>query len=171
MYNRETLQALLNGLRYDFAQFEVVDFLKHIEKLRGTPIFFESVRMNLELYGFCWQSADAVYAVINSRLHPTHQVHVLLHEIAHLLLGHRMVDLNNILDSALIDALGIPAGLGHLRSARLPDRHDPQEQEAEMLVALLHQRVASAQRLHALHVELTSIPEMRPFARGLDFNG
>ena len=88
-----------------------------------------------------------------------------------MLLGHRGTDLRELLANDITRDLDISSGEGHLRSAMTgSEADDPQERDAELFVLLIRRKLVTAQRLHELYGEPTSIPAMQPYVRGLDFN-
>jgi hypothetical protein len=168
---RTTVQAVVEGLGYDFDRFEVEDFQHHIAKRRERPLSIRYVALAPELFGFWYPTANTDYIAVNSNLHPAHRIHTLLHELAHMLLGHRGTDLRKLLGEDIIHQLGIGAGEGHLRSiATIDQANDRQEQEAEEFVLLIRRKLVTAHRLQELYGEPTSIDSLRPYVRGLDFN-
>ncbi|WP_343419781.1 ImmA/IrrE family metallo-endopeptidase [Candidatus Flexifilum breve] len=120
------------------------------------------------MYGLWVPAPTTDYIFVNTHLLPAHRVHTLLHEIAHLLLNHRGVDIRSVLGEPVWQALGLSSGSGHLRSTALND--SPEDEEAEVFVLLIQQRVARARRLQELYGESTSLPAMRPYVHGLDLN-
>ena len=168
---RTTVQAVVEGLDYDFDHFEIEDFQRHVARQRSRPLSVRYVPLAPELFGFWYPTATTDYIVVNANLHPAHRIHTLLHEIAHMLLGHRGTDLRKIFGEDLIHHLGELAGEGHLRSAATIDQtSNPQEQEAEEFVLIIRRKVVTAHRLQELYGEPTSIDSLRPYVRGLDFN-
>ncbi|MBK8030478.1 MAG: ImmA/IrrE family metallo-endopeptidase [Chloroflexi bacterium] len=95
-----------------------------------------------EIYGLWVPAPTTDYIFVNAHLLPAHRVHTMLHEIAHLLLNHRGVDIRSVLGEPVWQALGLSSGTGHLRSVALND--SPEDEEAEVFVLLIQQRVARA---------------------------
>lgn len=164
---RSQIQSIIDSLHYDFATFNISHFLHHLEIHRHRSLNVSYVALAPELFGLWSPGQSQDYVFINSTLHPAHQIHSLLHEIAHLLLGHRGVDLEQALGTSLYTALKLHSGEGHLRSSMVTA--DPvQETEAEVFVLLIHRRVLKANRLRELYGEVTSLQEMRWYTRALD---
>ena len=162
------LQAVIERLHYDFTAFDIQNFLQHLQQQRQRPIQVVDFPFTAEIYGLWVPAPTTDYIFVNAHLLPAHRVHTLLHEIAHLLLNHRGVDIRSILGEPVWLALGLSSGTGHLRSVALND--SPEDEEAEVFVLLIQQRVARARRLQELYGESTSLPAMRPYVHGLDLN-
>lgn len=168
---RTTVQAVVEVLDYDFDHFEIEDFQRHIAKRRTRPLSVRYVPLAPELFGFWYPTANTDYIAVNTNLHPAHRIHTLLHEIAHMLLGHRGMDLRELLGEDLIRQLGVLASEGHLRSATTIDQTtNLQEREAEEFALIIRRKLVTAHRLQELYGEPTSIDTLRPYVRGLDFN-
>ncbi len=162
------LEAVIDRLQYDFTAFDVQHFLNHLQVQRQHPIHVIDFPFAPEIYGLWVPAEGADYLFVNAHLLPAHRVHTLLHEIAHMLLNHRGIDVRTILGDTLWKTLGVPATAGHLRAATPSD--SVQDEEAELFVLLIQQRVTRARRLQELYGEATSLPLMRQYVQGLDFN-
>ena len=168
---RPSVDAIIESLGYNFNKFDVTDFLHHIATRRSRELSVHTVPLSSQLFGFWYSTADTDFVGINAKLHPAHQIHTLLHEIAHMLLGHRGMDLKKLLGEELFRQLGISANEGHLRSAAVIDHSvDLQEQEAEHFVLLIQRKLVTAHRLQELYGDPTSNDMFRPYILGLDFN-
>lgn len=168
---RTTVQAVVEGLGYNFDKFEIEDFQRHIARQQKRPLSIHYVTLAPDLFGFWYPTETTDYIAVNANLHPAHRIHTLLHELAHILLGHHGRDLRSILGEDRILQLGTLAGAGHLRSAAtINQENDPQEREAEEFVLLIRHKLVTAHRLQELYGEPTSIDTLRPYVRGLDFN-
>lgn len=168
---RECIQASIDALGYDFNAFEMEGFLKHVETVRKRPLIVRYVPFSHDLFGLWYPTERVDYIFVNANLHATHQIHTLLHEVAHMLLEHRGTNLRDFLGPDLVRELDISTGDGHLRAAgSLLPVNDRQEREAELFVLLIQRKLVMAQRLHELYGEPTSIAAMHPYVRGLDFN-
>jgi hypothetical protein len=166
-----SVAAALDALAYDFTVFDIDDFLRHIAQHRQRPLSVHTVPLAPELFGFWYPTRETDFIAINATLHHVHQLHTLLHELAHMLLGHRGMDLRMLLGEDLVRQLNIGHTDGHLRSAGMADQTgNPQEREAEQFVLAIRQKLVAARRLQELYGEPTSIRSMQPYVRGLDFN-
>lgn len=169
---RLTVQAVVDGLGYNFDRFNIEDFQHHVAVRRGRPLEVRYVPLAPELFGFWFPTEHTDYVAINAKLHPAHRIHTLLHELAHMLLGHRGRNLGELLGDEVARKLNILSSEGHLRSAlTIAEPDNFQEREAELFVMIIRRKLVSAQRLHELYSESTSIAIMQPYVRGMDFNG
>ncbi len=162
------MEHALSGLSYDFTRFEVNDFVQHVANRRQRPIIIRDTPLPLAWYGVWIQEATTDFVFIQVDLHPIQHIHSVLHEVAHMVLEHPGDDLSTILDPQLLAALGFESGSGHLRAAGRP--RTLEDQEAELFVYRLQYRVMRANRLKELYGEPTSIEELKPYTRGMDFN-
>ncbi len=165
------VEAVVDELGYDFGRFEVPNFLRHVSEHRGRPLQVYYRPLSPGLFGCWWSTEYMDHIVVSSNLHPIHQIHTLLHETGHILLGHRGKNLADLLGKELVRELGFSMGDGHLRTKQntLQER-DPQEREAEQFVLLVQRELVMAQRLHELYGEPTSIDAMRPYTSALGLN-
>jgi hypothetical protein len=165
------VQAVVDGLGYDFAQFTVPHFLAHVQALRARDIILHGVPFDRGLHGFWIRADTADYVFFNRRTHTIHQAHHILHELGHMVLGHRLRDLAAFLPPGLVAELrtSIAAELqGHCRRW---DPHDtPEEQEAEWFVRHLQREILLAGRLAALTHPDTSIDALSRFTRSLGYD-
>ena len=169
---RPTVEAVVEGLGYNFDRFNIEDFQHHVAARRGRPLSVRYVPLSPELFGFWFPTEHTDYVAINAKLHPAHRIHTLLHELAHMLLSHRGRNLEELLGDEIAHKLNILSGEGHLRSAlTIAEPDNVQEREAELFVMIIRRKLVTAQRLHELYSESTSIAMMQPYVRGMDFNG
>ena len=165
----DRVQEALDALGYDFSQFELAHFVSHIVGLRQKPIQIIQLPLTAALFGVWVSAAQQDYIFCNMRLQPIHQTHVILHEIAHMLLNHRRQRIDHVLPLDLLRELGQDAS-GRLRVA--PDRDqrsDAEEQESERFVYLIQRQVVRARRLAELTGESSSIPALKPITDAMGF--
>ncbi len=166
-----SVEFAIDALGYDFRAFNIDDFLRHVARQRNRPIRVYTVPLSLDLFGFWYPTDGTDFIAINANLYHVHQLHTLLHELAHMLLGHRGTDLRLLLAPDLVQQLNIVRAEGHLRSASTEEQADRfQELEAEQFVMAIRQKLVAVRRLQELYGEPTSIRSMQPYVRGLDFN-
>jgi hypothetical protein len=159
---------VIDQIGYNFSTFDIKEFLQHIEAYRNRSLIVNYLPFGSDLFGFWYPTQHADYIFINATLHPTHRAHTLLHEIAHMLLNHRGIDLTTVLGTEMCAALGIEPGKGHLRSAVGGDAL--QEEEAEWFVLSVQRQIVSARRLHELYGDPTSLSAMQPYVNPLNYN-
>jgi len=166
------VRRVIAGLHYDFSRFTIPHFIAHLETLRQREIILNGVAFDGRLHGLWVGAETADYVFFDSRTHPVHRVHHILHEVGHMVLGHRLHDLAAFLSPELVAQLRAalsPALHGHCRRW---DPHDtPDEREAELFVRLLQQKILLAGRLTALTHPDTSIDALSRFTRGLGYDG
>lgn len=165
---RHRVQAVIDHLHYDFTAFDIQHLLHHLQTQRNRPIQVIDFSFAQEIYGVWIPAEGADYIFVNANLLPAHRVHTLLHEIAHMLLNHRGIDVREVLGETLWSALGVSSTDGHLRAATPSEAIV--DDEAEVFVLLFQQRVTHARRLQELFGEPTSLPSMQPYVSSLDFN-
>mgnify|MGYP001441000843 CR=1 FL=1 len=164
-----TVQAALDGLAYDFAQFEITDFVRHIETRRQRPIIIKDDPLTDGWFGAWVPLETADYVFLRPHVHRAHYLHNLLHELAHIVLKHRGIDLREVLDVASLAKLGVTRSGGHLRApGRFRDTVE--DGQAELFVYLLQGYLVQAHRLHELYGAITSIEHLKRYMDGLDLN-
>lgn len=165
----DRVQEALDALAYDFSQFELAHFVSHIVRLRQKPIQIIQLPLTAALFGVWVSAARQDYIFCNMRLQPIHQTHVILHEIAHMLLNHRRERIDHVLPPDLLRELGQDSA-GRLRVAPDRDQHvDAEEQESERFVYLIQRQVVRARRLAELTGESSSIPALKPITDAMGF--
>lgn len=123
--------------------FNLAEFCVKVAQNRGQPMRLHPIDVG-SLAGFCGlcievNHVDHVYFPTHTS--PIHQQHIVLHELAHLLCGHRGSGQTWTLPDGVVDQLFpnldprlIRAALGRSRYA------DPDEREAETVASLILQR-------------------------------
>lgn len=119
--------------------FDLEEFCQSLANLRGRSLYVRSATSGLGPYGLWIATASADYILYAEDTSPLHRLHIILHELSHILWNHHPVPL---------DDLSIPEGLfSNLRPEtvlRLLQRavySTDEEREAEMLATLLLARV------------------------------
>ncbi len=166
------VRRAIAGLHYDFSRFTIPHFIAHLESLRQREIILNGVAFEGRLHGLWVRAETADYVFFDSRTHPVHRVHHILHEVGHMVLGHRLHDLAAFLPPELVAQLRAvisPELHGHCRRWDLHDT--PDEREAELFVRLLQREILLAGRLTALTHPDTSIGALGRFTRSLGYDG
>lgn len=160
------LSEELDEWDYDFSRFEIVAFIAWVEKRRGRPIHLVPWRLPPQLFG-AWIEDDAADFIFYEQepLH-VHTIHILLHELCHLLLGHRTIHAGQDLQRLLGDHAQLPEAEVALRAALQQSAVGEQELEAETLSNLIQQRVYRQAGIAALSHAGDGL-EMRQFMQGL----
>ncbi len=154
----EKLNRIIKSLTYDFSQFQVDDFISHVERHRRREIIVRRFPLEPDLSALWIRAETADYIAYNERTHQIQQTHNILHEVAHNLLQHSLRPLDQVLPPELMALAISPFALGRRRPADPRLRNDAEEQEAETFVLLIQQRLVRAQRLTALMGPSSSVP-------------
>ncbi len=99
------VRRVIAGLHYDFSRFTIPHFIAHLEALRQREIILNGVAFDGRLHGLWVRAETADYVFFDSRTHPVHRVHHILHEVGHMVLGHRLHDLAAFLSPELVAQL------------------------------------------------------------------
>jgi hypothetical protein len=150
---KQFLTGVLHALDYDFTRFAVLDFVQHIATLRLRPIRVGQCALSDDLFGAFIPKPQVDFLLVNESLHPVHQAHTLLHELAHLLFDHPRLSLTPYLPAEVIQSLdllaspieGVPR-FAFDSAAAMP----PWEREAEQFSYVVQHQVHRARRWHEL---------------------
>ena len=163
---RRYLVEELDEWDYDFSRFAIAEFVAWVEARRGRPIHIVPWRLPPEL--FCaWIEDDSTEYIFSEDwpLH-VHTVHILLHELCHILLGHKTVLAGNELQNVLGEPANPSEAQVALRTVLRQSAIDEQELEAETLSNLIQQRVYRQAGITALSQAGDGLA-MRHFMQGL----
>jgi len=136
-------EKILKELRFDFASFSMEAFLRHVGESRGRKIVCLpwDREMPFDVFGAWVVDAEhsIVYIFYRSSLHPIHQTHVVLHELAHYLCGHPTLHVTEeLLNRIAAQQASLPfSDLPQLRS----NSKAQMEAEAEALADLIQKRI------------------------------
>lgn len=121
--------------------FDIQIFTAVLAERRGRPIALHPMPLHGEPFGawFAEPSVDVVF--YEQRTTSLHQRHIILHELGHILCGHRGID--GVTLAALLSGDG--AATEHSRAALTGCTIDAEEGEAEMIATLILARVSGAQ--------------------------
>lgn len=165
---RQNIQRAVDAMGFDYRSFTPSAFVHTALAFRKRPLELLQRGFDLSLHGLFCATVHTDYIVVNSQLHPLHRAHVLLHEAAHVVLGHDgtasvLKEIPDLLPFVKPDAVV----KGHMR--RLDDsRDDPIEIEAEEFVIEVQRRVALARRHEMFFGMTSSIPSARPYTDMLE---
>lgn len=158
-----TAGKVLAELHYNFQSFTIGDFVAHIGQARGREIITLPWRMPPALFGAWLSDADELkeYIFYRDNVPAIHQIHIQLHELSHLLLGHPTLQINRSMIAKVLE------GEAHLPFAELPrlrspHRDDP-EIEAETLAGLIQKEVIQKASLDRLVNDLSSEVKLAHF--------
>lgn len=165
MIHWQRIQLVLDSLCYDFNTFEVDHFVHHLEHLRRRTIIRVSYNFDAGLTGLWIPAETADYIFYTQFTHPIHQAHITLHEIAHMVLGHRCKRIDQIFPTELINTFRLSNEF--LSRSSEDSETDFDEQEAEAFVYLIQQRVVAAHRFSQLTQGQSSIEGLNRFTDSL----
>lgn len=115
--------------------FDLDTFVAGVATRRGRPIARYALPLMGGLPGLWIETDTADLVYYEQRTSPLHQQHIVLHELGHILLGHRGVRSVEIGDLTLAE----------LRALRADHYTRDEEHEAETLATLIGHRVQRAQ--------------------------
>jgi len=149
-------EKILKELCYDFNTFTIEGFIAFAGETKGREIITIPWSMPPTLFG-AWMSDDEEtreYIFYRDNVPQIHQVHIQLHELSHLLLGHPTLHINrNKIAEVLERKTSLPFGdLPRLRSSDKTDL----EVQAETLAALIQREVIQNSNLNSLINDLSS---------------
>lgn len=122
--------------------FDVQIFTATVADRRGRPIVLQPMALRGEPFG-AWIEEPSVDVVFyEQRTTPLHQQHIILHELGHILCGHRGIDADELTPSP---SLGTGRSSERLRASRGGRYTAAEEREAEMIATLILTRVTAAQ--------------------------
>jgi hypothetical protein len=138
------VQTVLEQLNYDWDNFTVDDFIRHLMQRRQRQIVLMGVAMDVS--GLCVTTDRRDYIFYDLYRHPGIQLHAILHEAAHLILKHTAYPLS--VDD--IQHLNLGYILLHINMRARGIYHNPQmkreEDEAEFFAFLSQRAIAEGQR-------------------------
>ncbi len=140
--NRRRLQATFETMDFDFGQFSLATFVDWIAQRRGKPIELQPWPSMPRAFSGLWLShpeTEHIYYADN--LPPLLERITILHELAHILLGHQTLLITEP-PRVIIGRLLQQLDLVQCRSIINPT---PEDREAEQLALLIHHRVLLAQ--------------------------
>lgn len=161
---KHKVSEALHELGYDFNHFVLGDFLAHIEKQRQKPIRVQDFSLvDVNLFGAWIATPEMDYILVSDTTHSVHRAHIILHEVGHIVLGHPVRPLKDVLTPEMLRWLRVQEVLGCARYVY--DNaltKSPEEQEAEEFVFQIRDLVSRADRLYELIEIGTSIEALRP---------
>lgn len=156
---QKNVHELFQQLGYDFTQFTLPHFIHWLEERE--KVTFQLLAWDAEpgCSGSLWLDYEPNHHLIfyNQNVSPLHQAHIILHELAHYLLGHTpehqvtRQELTRWFHRQELSAKSI-----FLRS----QLSDEQEQEAELLAMLIQSHIIQAERFSALHQPIPLLTDL-----------
>lgn len=166
----DTVQDVLDALAYNFSQFKLHHFVDHIAQIHNRRIFVVPFPFTSTIFGVWVHATIGDYILCNNTLQPIHQTHIVLHEIAHILLEHRRQRIDDVLPPELLQQIGESNVMGRLRVAQvMKNCHNEEEEESELFVYLIQRQLMQANRLAELTGESSSIPQLKPITDAMGY--
>jgi len=166
----DRMQALLADIDYDFSQFTLQGFARWLEARRGREILFVPFHFEQPEVSGSWLAyAHCDYVFYETEnTPPLLQVHSQMHEMAHMVCGHTTLRidaqwLQRLLNHFEQDDVSLP----HLLRSVQHHPLDQDELEAEMLAALIQERVLKHARVQELFLVVSSDVEIAAYLEGL----
>ncbi len=156
----------IHQLNYDFGRFTIDDFIAYLMEYRQKDILIVPFVFRSASSGAWMPCETADYIFYSAKAHDILRVHIMLHEIGHMLLNHRCLDLAEILPP---EVLALQKSSLRLRTIKKEKETDPEELEAEMFVRELRAQIMAADRFEYL-VNPTSVKEFTKFVQGLGYD-
>jgi len=167
---------ILDELGYDFSKFTIDGFAEWIAAWRGRPIEMVRIPLPPDMFGAWIKSERTDYIFYDDGPFRVHSIHILLHELSHVLLNHKTIHVDANVDILLhhylrsLDTDGSLATLVTLQGlCRTLKYTDQQELEAETLSSLTQARVFHLAGLDAL-TQPSQTPVMHAMVEGLGFD-
>jgi hypothetical protein len=160
------IQEIIGNLDYDFTTFTMDSFIGHVEQIRGRPIHLQAFDFKDGTFGYWVPSKTDDFIAYRDGLVYLHTVHVIMHEIGHMLMGHKpTTDVFSILrvDQLLDAGLLRPKAMTRIVPISTPF-DSAAEQECELFATLVQQRVRRAQQGNS-----SSIARLKPYSDAIGF--
>ncbi len=158
-------EKALKELQYDFRAFSIQGLICHISKLKRREIITIPWVMPATVFG-AWMSDDEEpkeYIFYRDNAPVIHQIHIQLHELSHLLLGHPTLRINQKKIAEVFEKKG------SLPFADLPRLRSPKQTEweiqAEVLATLIQERVIQNSNMDQLLNDLSSEEKLANFLK------
>ena len=165
-----SVSAVVEQLKYDFGCFELDHFLDHIQRLRKRQLILMPAVLKHEIVAIWVYSDKADYIFFKSTDHVIHQTHNILHEIAHMMLDHTRIPLEDVLTSELFNQLFSGQITGRPRRITREPSNDIEELEAEEFVFVIQEQVMAANRIDQLLDKASSISALNNYVEGMGFD-
>ena len=165
-----SVSAVIEQLNYDFSRFELNHFLDHIQRLRKRELILMPAVLKHEIVAIWVYSDKADYIFFKESDHVIHQTHNILHEIAHMMLDHTRIPLEDVLTPELFNQLFSGPITGRPRRITREPSNNIEELEAEEFVFAIQEQVMATNRIEQLMSKASSISELNSYVEGMGFD-
>jgi hypothetical protein len=179
MVDRQSLikkiNALVDGLEYDFSRFEIREFVAWVAGKRGRLIELVPMQFSSDAFA-AWVPDDedlTDYVFYEPGLVEVRTNQFILHEIGHMLLRHQPRKLSQEISTLVRNLHHEPnpglgtAAVGFLRSI---DYSDDQEEEAETFSSLIQARVLDLSNTKLLRRQSSQNTELAHYMGDMGFD-
>jgi hypothetical protein len=149
-------EKILRDLDYDFKAFTIDTFIARVSKVKGRRIRTTAWDMPPGLFGAWLIDGDEQvdYIFYRQNVPPIHQIHIQLHELAHILSDHPTLQVRcDPMGVVIMSENDLPRGR---RIRQFMERSDEIEQEAEVLVGLIQSQIIRYSQLDRLTCGISS---------------
>ena len=164
---RPKAEKILRDLDFDFQAFDIEKFISWIGVLKGREILTIPWDMPRNLFG-AWMSdgeEPKEYVFYRNNVPRIHQIHIQLHELAHLLFDHPTLKIDRkLIEEVMRGQAELPFDdLVLLRSPKSTEF----ETEAETLASLIQEQVIRHSQLLRLTQDISSDEKIAGFLKDL----
>lgn len=165
-----SVSTVIEQLDYDFPHFKLNHFLDHIQRLRERNLILMPTTLKHEIVAMWVYTERADYIFFKANDHVIHQTHNILHEIAHMMMDHTRIPLEDVLTPELFNALFSGQITGRPRRITREPSNDIEELEAEEFVFAIQEQVMAVNRIDQLLDKASSISELNNYVEGMGFD-
>ncbi|MBI1295591.1 hypothetical protein GC175_11620 [bacterium] len=147
---------------FDFSHFSLAAFVDWLERKHGKPILFCEEQLPPTFFGAWIEADDASVIFFDKSAISLHRLHIQLHELAHILCGHKTI--------CITDEHKRAYALGLLKAEDLLFRSSQtsvKEKEAELLAVLIQKEIYKHKRHHELDNAITAYADMHELYQAL----
>jgi hypothetical protein len=166
------LSSLMEGLNYQ--SFSIADLVKKVAEFRGRPIVLCPLPMPEQTdYGMWIAGPSFDFVFFEWETARVHQDHIILHELAHMLLGHRTANISVELEAELLEhktfsVIYHTPDTAEVLMRNIAELHERlREREAEALATLIQNEIIRRVGIQNLTRRVTSLAVWTELAIGL----
>lgn len=162
------LGQIFTMLDYDYSTFTLPHFTDHVAGFVRKEILLIPYELEKTLSGIWVREQTAHYIFYNDQLHSILQSHTILHEIAHIVLGHTPKPLDHYLNEDILREYNLTQPIGKARANPQDNKLDDEEQEAEEFVFLIQNQLMQLNRSSELFGDNQIPTGLRQFTQILE---
>lgn len=157
------LSSLMSGI--DYQSFSIHSLVRKIAEFQGRPIVLCSLAMPEQTdYGMWIAGPSFDFVFFERETARVHQDHIIMHELAHMLLGHKTAPISEELEAELLECKSFsviydtPDAAEMLRRSMAELHERLREREAEALATLIQNEIIRRIGVEALTGEVATAP-------------